>query len=222
MKVIWGGSSPTIQQVAASSSLIYFYKGSITDESSIDFTNEDLCEAYGFIDNDDKHYIFDNETELLAWASNLPSPTNRDRLVSLIEDRQAISDIAVNTGAQAYAETHNEELPKNYTDQVKSYWTNKYGKVATVRGYGFIWDTCNGGTGFPVMPGVVSWYPNWIRNKMSKVEEIGTIGSVYCTRPFFFGRKWYFNPLFNGGGVFAYCLNEHWMNNNQMSSIHHY
>ena len=84
MKVIWGGN-PTIQQVAISSSPVYFYKGSVADASSIDFTNEDLCEAYGFIANDDKHYIFDDETDLLAWASNLPSPANRDQLVSLLK-----------------------------------------------------------------------------------------------------------------------------------------
>ena len=72
---------------------------------------------------------------------------------------------------------------------------------------------------FPIFPGVVSWFPGWIRNKMSYTEEIGGIGSLYCTRAFFFGRKWYFNPPIH---VFGYCLEQHWMNNNQMSSIHHY
>jgi hypothetical protein len=182
-----------------------------------------LCEAFGFIANDDKHYIFDDETDLLAWAANLPSVANRDNLISLIEDRQAISAIAVNTNAQSYAETHNEELPKNYTDQVSAYWTNKYGTIATVRGYGFIWDWCGSQHGqinaaFPIAPGVVSWYPGWIRNKMSNVNEIGTIGSLYCARSFFGGRKWYFNPVIH---VFGYCLDGHWMNNNQMSSLHH-
>ena len=217
MKVIWGGGNPTIQQLATSSSPVYFYKGNIVSESAIDFTNDDLCDAYGFIANDDKHYIFDNETELLAWGSNLPSVTDRDKLVNLITDRQAIEAIAVSTNAVAYADANNGDAPQSYIDQANAYWLKKYGTKATSRGFGAIYDLCGGrGALYPISPGIVFYYPDNARNKMSYVEEIGVVGTTFCTKSFLRGKKFYFNPVYF---VFGFCFTNTFMDNNQVSSI---
>ena len=214
MIVIWGGGNT--QQLASSSTPVYVYNGVITDEKAIDFTNDNISEAFGYLANDEKHYIFDNETDLLTWAGTLDA-ANRDKLVNLIQDRQALRAIAVSTNAQAYAETHKEEPPQDFIDQTKAYLQNKYGQTASVRSYGYVWDNCPAwGASFPQGPGTVSWYPKYIRNKMSGVQEIGILGTVFFTRPFYFGGAWYFNPIYH---VFGVCLENHWFNNNQVSSI---
>ena len=167
--------------------------------------------------NDDKHYIFDNESELLNWGSNLPSVTDRDKLVNLIIDRQALETIAINTNAVAYSEANNGDAPQSYIDQANDYWLKKYGTKATPRGFGTIYDLCYGvGALYPITPGIVWYYPDNARNKMSYVEEIGAVGTTFCSKSFLRGKKFFFNPAYFG---FGFCFTNTFMDNNQVSSI---
>ena len=198
--------------------VVYVYKGVETHASQIDFiNNEDLVNAWGYIEGDKRDYIFDNDTELEAWANQLPNATAKGLLLSSIEDSRALRAIALSTNAQAEFDSKGV-APTAFNNQVNNYWQNKYGTRPIPESLGFLWDGCGSTTvlwpltiGFPTL-----FFPKNARNKVSYIEGIGLTADILCTRPFFWGRRFFYTPLYS---VFGRSLCGHWANNNNESYL---
>jgi hypothetical protein len=203
--------------VPESAGIVYVYNGQVVDAKDINFSNDDLVDASGFITNDPTHYIFDNDDKLEIWANQLTNGNAKSVLLNLIEDGRKVREIATNTNAVAFETLHKGEAPAAYKTQVNDYWEAKYGNRPIPESYGIMYNYCIAVEAlFPIAPGVIWSYPNNARNKMSYLEAIGLTGEMFATRSFLFGKKWYFWPP---GVAFGMCLNGHWFNNNNASSI---
>ncbi len=203
--------------VPESAGIVYVYNGKEVPASFIDFTNDDLIDASGCIANDSRHYIFDNDAQLDVWANNLLDPTAKGYLTNLIDDVKALKSIATETGALSQFQKTGA-APAAYNIKANDYWQSKYGTRPIPESLGVLYDQCGPQVAlFPLVSGtVIPFFPRNARNKVSYIEAIGVSGDVFATRPFLFGRKYYFSPIWN---VFGKSLCGHWFNNNNESCL---
>jgi hypothetical protein len=203
--------------VPESAGIVYVYNGVETDAKNIDFSNDNLVDAFGFIANDSRHYIFDNDAQLGNWASSLSNTGAKEYLLSAIDDVNAVKAIATSTNALAVFGSTGA-APVSYNVQVNDYWQNKYGTRPMKESLGALYDECGPKKVlFPMIPGPpVPYFPNNARNKVSYIEGLGLTVDVFATRPFLFGRKFYFFPIYY---VFGKSLCGHWFNNNNESCL---
>jgi hypothetical protein len=176
----------------------FFHNGLEISGTSLDLTNDNISVVTGFAPNPSAYIVFFNDTEVNQWLAKQPESSEKSTYIKAREFIKGARVIAQNTKAEAYADSHDGELPADYVSQATVLHQRIFGTIGTPRALGSYYDNPDWTGAELWIVGLLGWpvLPAYIDKKISSGQVVTAIGIFLFTKRFYFGSMLYVNPAF--------------------------